>query len=961
MSATTSVRHAPAESGGHDTSLRTTLESLSRLLPDDTPLVVGWQDAALGLACAGHADADSRLRAHLAEALRRGQTAGADPMRLVVLDAQGCVAVGLQPALRPDTRFDIDAWLGAACQAVAGALRTERARLRIDALESSRRLQRALYEITDLAGAELETQVILQRLHAIIGALMYAPNCYIVEYDDARNRVRFLHFADQVDAYRADVEREWGEEEMRSSLTFALLHHGQPLCGPSSDLRARLGIVGDEEQGPDSRDWLGVPMRRGDRICGAIVVQSYDRAGVYGTEEQALLGYVAQHVRILLDRRQAQAELERRVQERTLELQEANQELQEEVLERQRGERLQHALFRIAEMAVTSASLEQYYARVHASVDELLYARNFYIALLDPGREGIAFVYSVDEHGDQRPPRRLGRGITEYVIRHRCALLADRARIEALVAEGEIQESGSQARSWLGVPLSHDGEVVGVLAVQSYSAGIRFTPDDQRLLEFVAHNISAGLARQRAQDSLRAAHADLERRVAARTVELEEANERLLDQIGERLRAEQKLTHQARHDALTGLPNRTLLLERLDAAIDRARHGDGVPFAVLFLDLDRFKLVNDSIGHAAGDQLLIEVARRIVPSMRGEDLVARLGGDEFAILLTCPDGPSGVREVAQRMLGVLGQPMWVAGRELFPSASMGIAFWHPRYRSGEELLRDADAAMYRAKASGRDRHAVFDEAMREEAMRSLDLEADLRRAIKRRDFLPHYQPIVRLEDGVVVGYEALLRWRHERRGLLGPDAFIVRGQETGLIEQVDWLLYEQVVQALACGGTGYVSVNVSPRHFHSPDFADRLLGLLAAADADPRRLRVEITEVALLDDAPRTLRILSTLRENGVLAQLDDFGTGFSALSYLHRFPISGLKIDRSFVAGLDAEGRRGESLALVRAILAMAGTLGIDTVGEGVETAAQRDTLRQLGCHSGQGYLFGRPTARMG
>src|SRR5690606_12515031 len=258
----------------------------------------------------------------------------------------------------------------------------------------------------------------------------------------------------------------------------------------------------------------------------------------------------------------------------------------------------------------------------------------------------------------------------------------------------------------------------------------------------------------------------------------------------------------------------------------RAGDGAGHAFAVLFLDLDRFKVVNDSIGHAAGDELLVEVARRLVSAMRPGDVVARLGGDEFAVLAACPDGHDEVRELARRLLGVIGPPLWVAGRELFPSASMGIALWHPRSRSGEELLRDADAAMYRAKNEGRDRYAMFDEAMREQAVRSLDLEADLRRAIQRRVIIPYYQPIVRLEDGAVVGHEALLRWRHEKRGLRSPAAFIALGEESGLIEQVDWLLYEQVIEELARGGSGYISVNVSPRHFRSPGFARRLLGLL---------------------------------------------------------------------------------------------------------------------------------------
>jgi EAL domain-containing protein (putative c-di-GMP-specific phosphodiesterase class I) len=311
---------------------------------------------------------------------------------------------------------------------------------------------------------------------------------------------------------------------------------------------------------------------------------------------------------------------------------------------------------------------------------------------------------------------------------------------------------------------------------------------------------------------------------------------------------------------------------------------------------------------------------------------------------------------AARLLDVLGQPMVVAGRELFPSASIGIALWGPGYEHGEDLLRDADAAMYRAKSGGRDRSMLFDAQMRAEATRLLDLEADLRRAINREAFEPWLQPIVRLSDGEVVGHEALLRWNHERDGPLSPDVFIGVGEDNGLIEQVDWLMYRRVFEWLASHeGGGYVSINVSPSHFRSEDFASRLLGLVSACGADPNRLRIEITEITLLDDAPRALRTLNVLRENGVYALLDDFGTGFSALSYLHRFPIQCLKIDRSFVAGLEGESHM-ESLALIRAILALAATLGIDAVGEGVETAYQRDTLRDLGCVYGQGYLFGYP-----
>ena len=879
------------------------------------------------------------------------------PVRTTPMDALAMPGP-LADTAAPLEAVQMQTWLGTAKALVASALESTRQQLQIESLERSKRLQKALYEIADLAGAELEMAEMLAHFHGVLGSLMYAENCFIVECDETQSSIRFLYFADVQDTCLPEPGRIYSQSEMPNSLTFAVLRHGKPLSGPSRELLQQLEESHELLDGPESSDWLGVPMWREGRVCGAVVVQSYEPGVRYGDEDRALLNFVAQHILTAMDRRQAHVQLEQRVLRRTLELQRANRNLEEEIAERRRAQALQSALFNISELAMSCQSQEQFYAKVHAEVGRLLDASNFYIALINEASDGLEFVYSVDEHDRSRKPRAFSGGLTEYTIRNRKPMLASRVDIDRLLETGEMFEFGAKSQCWLGVPLLNDDEVVGAIAVQSYNQEVNFSAHDQRLLAFVAQNIGNSLARQRDQNRLRLAHSQLEQRVTERTRELGEVNQKLLSQIGERLRAEQRLTHLATHDVLTGLPNRLHLLERRASEIQREQDGLEGTFALMFLDLDRFKLVNDSIGHAAGDQMLVEVARRLVAMLSSNDLVARLGGDEFAILIRFGSDQSQVMGLGRQLLLALEESMWVAGRELFASGSMGIAVWDPRYTSGDEMLRDADAAMYRAKVKGQNRCMMFDGAMRDAALRSLELEADLRRAIMSRDFLPFYQPIVSLEDGEIVGHEALLRWQHEGRGLLVPGEFLELGEESGLIEQVDWLLYEQVISHLARGGRGYVSVNVSPWHFRSPDFTSRLFGMIEVAGADPNRLRIEITETVLLDDGPRTLQTLRQLGERGIVVQLDDFGTGFSALSYLHRFPIATLKIDRSFIAGLYTEDGQS-TLALVQGILSLARTLGIETIGEGVETEQQRQTLLQLGCNYGQGYLLGYPQPR--
>jgi diguanylate cyclase (GGDEF)-like protein/PAS domain S-box-containing protein len=428
--------------------------------------------------------------------------------------------------------------------------------------------------------------------------------------------------------------------------------------------------------------------------------------------------------------------------------------------------------------------------------------------------------------------------------------------------------------------------------------------------------------------------------------------------VTERRRAEKRLLHDALHDALTGLPNRALFMDRLRTAMSRRKRRPTHLFAALVLDLDRFKVVNDSLGHVAGDQFLISIARILLSTLRAEHTVARLGGDEFAILLDDLDDKGDARRVVERIFRALETPIRVSGQEIFATMSIGIAYGGSAYESAEDMMRDADTAMYQAKTTGKARFQIFDESMHQRAVGLLKLEHSLRRATEKNEFVLHYQPIVSLHDEQTAGYEALVRWNHPERGIVGPYEFIHLAEETGLIFRIGGWTLREACRWLTSGSPALperlsVNVNLSGRQFSQGDLIEEVQKVLSETGLAARRLKLEITESVIMENPEMAVDLLKRLKALGTHLCIDDFGTGYSSLGYLLRFPADTLKIDRSFVNNL---GKGGRERDIVGAIISLASSLDMDVVAEGVETSEQLDILRSLGCRYGQGYLFSRP-----
>ncbi|SQF98326.1 GAF domain/GGDEF domain/EAL domain-containing protein [Paucimonas lemoignei] len=819
-------------------------------------------------------------------------------------------------------------------------------RLQTDALARAQITQRVLYEITYLASSTRDRGAFLQGVHDQLASLIDAENFYLALYDRATGKITYPYYIDIIDQDVMLPDTHEFLDPAQLSMTAYVLSSEQPLFVDAVGIERARAQKRFFAMGHRPEFWMGAPLKNAsDEVFGMLAMQVYDVSRVYSAEDRALFLVVVRHVAMALDRILHRADLERTVLLRTQELSTLNAALRQEVAERERAEHLQSALFQIAELSSQPGDMAELFHSLHLIVGELLVALNFYIALFDSATGEVTFPYYVDERVRSRPSARRGqRGFTEYVIRKRRACLIDAEETLVLEASGEVEPINidNRSSSWLGVPLFDGDSVRGVLAIQSYSPLVRYSLRDQELLTFVSRHIDTALARRSAAEAVQTANLRLEARVQDRTRELDLANA--------------KLQHENSHDSLTGLPNRSHLQHRLQSAWREFRTS-GRQLGVMFIDLDRFKLVNDSLGHHFGDQLLTQTADRLRSCMREPDLLARLGGDEFAVLAV--DAPLDVTiGIAERILAAFDLPFFIDGHAVFSSCSIGVVGADSQFhQEPADLLRDADMAMYRVKNGGRDSYAVFNQELRREVSDQVEQEGALRNALKRTDeLIPYFQPIVCVTTGTVLALEALIRWRQPDGRVMAPGHFLPALEGLRLIGRLDLYMLQCVVAILARPGNEHwptVHVNCSSYSITRPEFAGEVLALLARYDMSPARICLELTEGALVAEPELARQSMKHLAEHGVSVVLDDFGAGFSSLSYVHQYHFTGLKIDRSFTLELTTSSR---SRAIVRAIVRMAESLDLTVVAEGVEDQATLDLLREIGAGQAQGYFFAVP-----
>lgn len=820
------------------------------------------------------------------------------------------------------------------------------------------RIQKALFRISELSSSAVNLDSLYSSVHDIVRDFVTADNFFVAFHEKQDERLKFAYFVDERDE---ETMSSIPYEKVKKGITAHILRSGQPLVLTKENYLELLAKHNIEILGTPPIDLIGVPLKRDSNVIGAMVVQSYNENVRYSDNDMEVFTFISQHIVTTVDRVKHRELTESLIQERTAQLSDANRVLQEEINERKRIEALQNVLFEISEVSATAGQdIDRFYKRIHQILQRLINAPNCYIATLDRETNILSFPYFLGRSNDSAGARKMGNGLTEYVLNTGDACLFDHKRIEQAKAKQEISESIAQRvieqkNCWMGAPLFLNHQVEGVIAVQTYGASKDYTEDDLVILRFVSQHIAVSMERRRAAEDLKNYNRQLTIKVNERTAELNRTNDSLKRQIEQRKEIESKLIHDAHHDALTNLPNRVMFNNRLELAISSKQRHTQHNYALLFVDLDRFKSINDNFGHHAGDQFLIEVSHRIDKCKRSHDLLARLGGDEFVVLVDSYVSMRDVELVAKRIVDSIAKPFIIDNKEVFSGASIGIAELLKEYESADDALRDADAAMYQAKNTGRNRFVVFDVSMRNQLVEEIEQESEFRRAFKLNEFSCHMAPVVNLSNDEILYYQSTMQWHTNYGTVVQDEAFWSLAEKCGLSHSVNQKLmdlsFKQLQQWRLDAGFKHIKVgmSLSVEHLLQQQSLQSLVQLIEWAEIDSDLLVIELSEQSLRKYNKHLPSILEQLHNMGVSLVLDNFGSDSAALGHLFDYDFDYIKINGKISNTIVMSEKYHK---LVEVIVITANSLGIEVIADGVEDEDTKEELNAIGCHYIQGAL---------
>ncbi|MEM0912073.1 MAG: diguanylate cyclase [Pseudomonadota bacterium] len=816
-------------------------------------------------------------------------------------------------------------------------------------------IQKTLYGISELSSSANNLNELYQSIHSLVQGFMPANNFYVAFYDKENTKLVFDYFVDENDSI---LLTDMPYEKTEFGITGYILRSGRSITLSKENFHQQALEKGFNIIGTVPIDLMGIPLKRGQETIGAMVVQSYNDRVRYNRDDIDILNFISRHIVTSVERVKQRELTENMIRQRTQQLQESNNNLSAEIQERKRIESLQNALFEISELSASNESEAlTFYGKLHDILSRLMHAPNFYIAELVEQRTTITFPYFVGRNDDSNKARKLSNGLTEYVIRAGKAVLMNTDMIKRLQGTNEIDESICQKmlalkNCWLGAPLSINGEVLGVIAVQTYGTTKDYDKGDLDVLRFVSNQIAAAMQRQRASQALRNYNRHLARMVSERTAELDRSNKSLKKQIEQRKEIEARLVHDAHHDSLTGLPNRTLFNKRLELAIASKQRYDYHNYALLFIDLDRFKQINDTLGHHVGDEFLKDVSNRIDSCKRSHDLLARLGGDEFVVLLDSFESIDDVELIAQRIVENVSKPFTIENKEVYSGASVGVVNITQEYTEGDSALRDADAAMYYAKNLGKNRYIVFDTSMRSSVVREIELENDFRNAFNNDAFDYCTQPIICQHTRQTLYNEFTLAWRNKGKSYSRAQ-FWELAHATGLNHTINDHLINVAIKQLKVWQSieetrhQKLGITLSAEHLMYKESYRNLLDVIENSEINSNNLVVELAEESL-NKFPRHISIIvNKLHALGVIVVLDNFGNELGSLNHLFNLQFNYLKLSAALTNSmLDSPATK----RLVQSILMLAKGAEISVIADGIDCERLLNEFKRLDCHLFQG-----------